>query len=120
MITRSAGLPVWFRFALRELRGGLAGFRIFMGCLILGVMALASIGSLTRAIEKGMADQSQIILGGDIEIDKLQLPISPEQDAWFETLGEVATSNRLRTMARVGDGSGGGEPIYTAHEGAGQ
>ena len=34
MITRATGLPVWFRFALRELRGGLGGFRIFMGCLI--------------------------------------------------------------------------------------
>ena len=29
------------RFALRELRGGLHGFRIFVACIALGVMAIA-------------------------------------------------------------------------------
>jgi len=106
MISRRSAIPVWFRFALRELRGGLSGFKIFMGCLILGVMALASIGSLTRAIEQGLADQGQIILGGDIEVSKFQIPITPEEDAWLSTLGDLATSSRLRTMARTPDGSG--------------
>ena len=29
------------RFALRELRGGLHGFRIFVACIALGTMAIA-------------------------------------------------------------------------------
>lgn len=32
------------RLARRELRGGLAGFRIFFACLVLGVAAIAGVG----------------------------------------------------------------------------
>jgi putative ABC transport system permease protein len=43
------------RFARRELRGGLTGFRIFVACIALGVAAIASVGSTTRAITDGIA-----------------------------------------------------------------
>ena len=41
------------RFALRELRGGLHGFRIFVACIALGVMAIAGVGSFSRASPTG-------------------------------------------------------------------
>ena len=37
-------LMVW-RLARRELRGGYKGFRVFFLCLLLGVSAIASVGS---------------------------------------------------------------------------
>ena len=40
---RRARLPL--RFALRELRGGLRGFYVFIACIALGVMAIAGVGS---------------------------------------------------------------------------
>ena len=32
------------RYSLRELRGGLRGFYVFIACIALGVMAIAGVG----------------------------------------------------------------------------
>lgn len=104
MITRSPALPVALRLALRELRGGLSGFRIFMACLILGVTAIAAIGSLTRAITEGMEREGQSILGGDMEINIFQRQAGPELLEWVDGKGTLSVSARLRTMARFEDG----------------
>ncbi len=101
MLTRSASLPVSLKLALRELRGGLGGFKIFMACLILGVTAIASIGSLTRAIQDGMQREGQSILGGDIEINIFQKEADAPLQEWMATNGLVSTTARFRTMAHV-------------------
>ncbi len=101
MISRNPALPVALRLALRELRGGLSGFRIFMACLILGVTAIAAVGSLTRAIQEGMEREGQSILGGDLEIEIFQAQIAAEPRAWLNERGTLSDSARLRTMARV-------------------
>ena len=62
-------LPVPLRFALRELRGGLGGFRVFLACLALGVAAIAAVGSVRAAIEAGLAREAAALLGGDAEIE---------------------------------------------------
>jgi putative ABC transport system permease protein len=54
------------RFALRELRGGLHGFRIFVACIALGVMAIAGVGSFSRSLTDGLARDGRVILGGDL------------------------------------------------------
>ena len=101
MITRDANTPIAVKLALRELRAGLSGFKVFMACLILGVTAIAAIGSLTRAIQEGLEREGQSILGGDIEINIYQRESTPESIQWFQDQGEMSTSARLRTMARV-------------------
>ena len=45
-----------WRLAWRELRGGLAGFRVLILCLALGVAAIAAVGLLRSAIQGGLAD----------------------------------------------------------------
>ena len=42
---------------MRELRGGLKGFRIFIACLALGVMVIAAVGALGDAMRAGFADR---------------------------------------------------------------
>jgi putative ABC transport system permease protein len=101
MLSRSPNLPIAIRFALRELRGGLNGFRIFMACLILGVAAIATVGSLTKAIEEGLEREGQTILGGDLEVNSFQRDPGPDLLRWAEERGQVSTSARLRTMARI-------------------
>ena len=54
------------RLALRELRGGLRGFYVFIVCIALGVMAIAGIGSLSASLVDGLARDGRIILGGDL------------------------------------------------------
>lgn len=101
MITRNPAMPVALRLALRELRGGLNGFKIFMACLILGVTSIAAVGSLTRAIQEGMEREGQSILGGDLEINIFQAQLGPEPRKWLSARGLISDSARLRTMARV-------------------
>ena len=43
---RAASLSL--RYALRELRGGLRGFYVFIACIALGVMAICGVGSVRR------------------------------------------------------------------------
>ena len=60
-------LAVASRFARRELRGGLKGFRIFLACLALGVAAIAGVGSVRSAIQAGLQDQGAVLLGGEAQ-----------------------------------------------------
>ncbi len=55
-------------FARRELRGGFAGFRIFFLCLLLGAAAIAGVESLSEAFLTGLADQGNVLLGGDVSV----------------------------------------------------
>ena len=89
-----SNLPVSLRIALRELRGGLSGFRIFLACLILGVAAIAGVGSLTRAINTGLEEEGQILLGGDVGVRILRRATTTEELAFFEQSGEVSQSVR--------------------------
>ncbi len=43
------------------------GFWIFLTCLTLGTAAIAIIGSLSASIERGLDEQGQPLLGGDVE-----------------------------------------------------
>ena len=52
------------RFALRELRGGLHGFRIFIACIALGVTVIAGVSSFSRSLTDGLTREGRIILGG--------------------------------------------------------
>ena len=89
---------------MRELRGGLAGFRIFLACLILGVMGLAAVGSVTWAIQRGLASEGQSILGGDVAISFAYRFATDEERAWMAARGDVAEVVTMRSLLRSGDG----------------
>ena len=57
------------RFALREMRGGLSGFLIFITCIALGVAAIGGVNSVARSITAGVAEEGQSLLGGDIRFE---------------------------------------------------
>ena len=79
-----ARLPLPIRLALRELRGGLAGFRIFIACLALGVAAIAAVGSVRAAIEQGLAREAANLLGGDAEVEFTYRFADPDERAWMD------------------------------------
>ena len=62
-------LRVAARLARRELRSGLHGFRIFLGCVILGVAAIAAVGTIRESIATGLVQQGASLLGGDAELE---------------------------------------------------
>lgn len=63
-----------WRIARRELRGGLAGFRVFLACLALGVGAIAAVGSVRVSIEAGLTEQGAVLMGGRCQ-SHLHLPL---------------------------------------------
>ena len=89
-----------FRLALREMRGGLKGFRVFLACLALGVAAVAAVGSVRAAIEQGLSDQGRAILGGDAELRFTARRVAEDERRWIEERS-AATSEVIdfRSMA---------------------
>ncbi len=102
----SAGVASWrvaFALARRELRGGLAGFRVFLACLALGVAAIAAVGSLAAAVTRGLQDDGRRLLGGDVELSFTHREAEPAQLAHLAATGRVSRAGEMRAMARAGD-----------------
>ena len=97
--------------ALRELRGAGRSLRLLVACLILGVAAIASVGSLSSAIVRGLSEEGRSILGGDIEVRITNRAATPSEAAAFVRLGEVSTSAHLNAM--VGPVAGDERQIAT-------
>ncbi|MFZ7091151.1 ABC transporter permease [Primorskyibacter sp. 2E233] len=90
------------RFARRELRGGLHGFRIFLACLALGVAAIAGVGSVRAAIEAGLQDQGAVLLGGDAQVEFTYRFATEAERAWMADVAtEVSEVTDFRSMATV-------------------
>jgi putative ABC transport system permease protein len=89
----------------RELRGGLRGFGVFLGCLFLGVLAISAVGSLGRALEAGLASDAKAILGGDVSVSLTSRDLGPEEADYLRGFGETASTLSTRTMARAGGAS---------------
>ena len=91
--------------ARRELRSGLQGFRIFLACLVLGVGAIAIVGALSAALERGIANEGRSLMGGDVEFSVLHNQPTQEQRELMEGAGRVSRVATLRAMAAVPEGS---------------
>ena len=98
-------LSVARRIARRELRGGLRGFRVFLSCLILGVAAIAAVGSVRESIRAGLEREGATILGGDAELELTYRFAEPEELAWMQA-NSAAVSELVdfRSMAVFGAG----------------
>lgn len=100
-------LSIAARFARRELRGGLRGFRIFLACLTLGVAAIAGVGSIRAGIEAGLTREGAALLGGDAEMEFTYRFASDDERAWIaKTADRVSEVADFRSMAVVGDERG--------------
>ena len=96
------------RFARRELRGGLRGFRIFLGCVILGVAAIAAVGTVRESITVGLEREGATLLGGDASIELTYRFATDAERAWMhETADAVSEIADFRSMAIAPDGERG-------------
>lgn len=96
--------PLALRFARRELRTGLKGFRIFLACLALGVAAIAAVGSVSSAMLAGLEGDARRILGGDVALRVVHRPAEPDAIAYLNASGDVSTVISMRAMARSATG----------------
>ena len=95
-------LPIASRFAMRELHGGLHGFRVFIACLALGVAAIAAVGTVRAGIEAGLKRDGAALLGGDAEVEFTYRFARDEELAWLNEIA-LAFSETVdfRSMAVV-------------------
>lgn len=89
------------RLARRELRGGLKGFRIFLACLMLGVAAIAGVGSVSQAVVTGLRDEGRSLLGGDLDLRLSQRRMTPAEISWLSARAEVSVATHMRAMVRA-------------------
>ena len=89
------------RFAVRDLSGGLAGLRIFLFCIALGVMAIVGVESLASALNDGLGRQGRVILGGDASFSLIHRRLSPDEQRFLESYGSLSTIATMRGMARA-------------------
>jgi putative ABC transport system permease protein len=101
---RFAPLPPILRLALRDLRGGLAGLRIFLACIALGVAAIVGVNSLARSLDDGLSRDGRAILGGDLSFSLIHRELSPQERAFLAAGGALSTVGEMRGMARADDG----------------
>ncbi|KIZ45137.1 MULTISPECIES: FtsX-like permease family protein [Rhodopseudomonas] len=99
---RLSFLPL--RYALREMRGGLRGFYVFVACIALGVMAIAGVGSVAASLSAGLASEGRTLLGGDVAFSLIQREAKPEEVAFLRARGTVSVAATMRGMARTTDG----------------
>src|SRR5215467_13505887 len=103
-IVSSASPFYAFRLARRELRGGIRGLRVFLGCLALGVTAIAAIGSVAACVTGAIKADARDLLGGDAEARLTYRQAAAAEREYLSrsgTLSEIAT---MRAMARTEDG----------------
>jgi putative ABC transport system permease protein len=94
-----SALALALRFARRELRSGLAGFRIFLAALTLGVAAIAGVGSLGQAFLVGLSEQGRTLLGGDVRLQRMYEPADDAERSFLAKYGRVTGTAALRSMA---------------------
>ena len=97
-----SGWALAARYARRELRSGLSGFRVFIACLTLGVAAIAGVGTLSESIKEGLRQDARGLNGGDVSVSLVQRPASDAERARLAQGGRLSETIEMRAMARVG------------------
>jgi putative ABC transport system permease protein len=100
-----ARLRLALRLALRELRGGLRGFYIFLACIALGTGAIAAVNSVSQSITDAISTQGQSLLAADVRFAINNRDAAADELAYLKSLGTLSISTGLRSMARLADGT---------------
>ena len=99
------------RIARRELRGGIAGFRIFLICLALGVGAIAAVGTVREAILSGLAREGATLLGGDAQMEFTYRFAAEDEQAWMtdnaRAVSEIVDFRSMVVVERDGQAERG-------------
>lgn len=98
-------LPAALRIARRDLRGGLRGFTVLLFSLVLGVAAIAAVGTVRDSIRTALAEQGAVLLGGDAQMSFTYRYASPDERAFMQANAlRVSEIVDFRSMAVVGEG----------------
>jgi putative ABC transport system permease protein len=89
--TLIAGPWLLLKLGLRELRGGIRGFYVFIACVAIGVMAIAGVGSIAQGLADGLGREGRVIIGGDVAFSLIHREAAPDELAYLQSRGDVST-----------------------------
>ena len=81
------------------------GLGVFLGCLVLGVTAIAAIGSIAASVTAAIKADARDLLGGDAEARLTYRPADPDEREFLAESGAVSEAATMRAMARTQDGA---------------
>jgi putative ABC transport system permease protein len=92
-------LAAWtWRMAWRDSRTSRRKLALFACSIVLGIAALAAIGSFNRNLAQAIEEQTKGLLGADLVINSRD-PFTPEQEQWLRGLsGEQARETSFSSM----------------------
>lgn len=99
-MTSNAQWALALKFARRELRAGLTGFRIFLACLSVGVAAIAAVGVISASVTAGLDAEAKDLLGGDIDLRFHNRSNNESQDRYLgQNTRALSKTLEMRAMA---------------------
>jgi putative ABC transport system permease protein len=98
-------LALALTFALRDIRGGIRGFGIFILCIAIGVAAITGVAGVARGLSDGLAREGRTILGADAAFVHIHRESTAEERAFLEARGRVAPVAFIRAMVRAENGN---------------
>lgn len=90
--------------AWAEMKGGLAGFRLFIACLAIGVAAMSAAGNVAAAFRAGLAAEQTRLLGGDVALELRMRAPDANEIGWFQRHGRTSLVHTLNVMAGAAGG----------------
>lgn len=96
----------WMRVALIDLRGDLRRFGVLLACLALGTGTIAGVSSVGAALQSAIMRDATTLLGGDVEASRADRRATPEERAYFASLGRVTETIDSNARAGSMDDSG--------------
>ncbi len=97
--------PLIVRLALREFRGGISGFAVFIACIALGVAVISGVGMLGDALRGSFERQGEALLGGDVTLTRPHKRVDDGERTWLAARARVSEVATVRAMARRADGA---------------
>jgi putative ABC transport system permease protein len=83
----------------------MSGLGVFLGCLVLGVGAIAAIGSIAASVTAAIKADARDLLGGDAEARLAYRPADADEKEFLAKSGSVSEAATMRAMARTEDGA---------------
>ena len=105
MLARLAPYRLAFMLAIRDLRGGVSGFRLYIAALALGVAAIFTVGTMRLSLEAAIERDATLMLGGDARLSRVQR--APTTDEWAflqNEAGGLSLVTSMRAMIYAANG----------------
>ncbi len=84
-----------------ELAAGIFGLRLFIACVVVAALMLGAVWMLGDALVKALERSGTRILGGDVAVSVVNVPLDDSVVGALERIGRVSRTVDLRTSAVV-------------------